>query len=338
MDVPVKITPSAESSGDAAEPVKSTSVNAGASRRDSTAPGEDIALSELDDLIASNLDEALQGNFESIDAVLDGVFDERAVLVQNADGSPVVPNTQREMTSVPPPKAAEPDSVAESSSSPTPAEHAVTPVPKATETPANIAAESAAESVAESLPPVAEAKPVTTAPIANSSPPPATPPAAAPEAVAAAAVAAVAEAPAVAAIGGGTSIASADGEPRPNHSETTEVSNSKKRFAQPSGVVLDGVRRLLAIVNSPLAKLPQHMRPMVDWVALTLLAWVPIVWLMALLNGPGHAAVETTPQESATTLDSQTDQRSESSAGASADSSAAARAALHEESHLGNRH
>ncbi|MCH8210031.1 MAG: hypothetical protein IIB99_01535 [Planctomycetes bacterium] len=42
---------------------------------------------------------------------------------------------------------------------------------------------------------------------------------------------------------------------------------------------------VLRRVNYPLRYVPQTMRPIVDWIALSLLFWVPIVWAIALLAG-----------------------------------------------------
>ena len=43
------------------------------------------------------------------------------------------------------------------------------------------------------------------------------------------------------------------------------------------------------MLNLPLRYVPPAMRPAVDWVALSLLVWVPIVWVMAL-TGLGSAS------------------------------------------------
>ena len=42
---------------------------------------------------------------------------------------------------------------------------------------------------------------------------------------------------------------------------------------------------VLRRVNYPLRHVPQKLRPIVDWIALSLLFWVPIVWVIALLAG-----------------------------------------------------
>lgn len=54
------------------------------------------------------MDQMLQGNFESIDAVLQGVFEEQAVLVQNPDGTAGAPTRQTALNEPPSPISAEP--------------------------------------------------------------------------------------------------------------------------------------------------------------------------------------------------------------------------------------
>jgi hypothetical protein len=43
--------------------------------------------------------------------------------------------------------------------------------------------------------------------------------------------------------------------------------------------------RALASLNHPLRLLPPKVRPLVDWVAISLVFWVPVVWAIALLAG-----------------------------------------------------
>lgn len=43
------------------------------------------------------------------------------------------------------------------------------------------------------------------------------------------------------------------------------------------------IRRILAFVNRPLSYVPLKARPIVDWVALSLLFWIPLVWIVALV-------------------------------------------------------
>ncbi|MCH8004911.1 MAG: hypothetical protein IH888_01620 [Planctomycetes bacterium] len=44
-----------------------------------------------------------------------------------------------------------------------------------------------------------------------------------------------------------------------------------------------GVGTLFEWVNYPIRFLPQSGRPVISWLALSLLFWAPIVWLIALL-------------------------------------------------------
>lgn len=57
------------------------------------------------------------------------------------------------------------------------------------------------------------------------------------------------------------------------------------RAAQP-------IVRLLMMMNLPLRKLPRSLRPLMNWAAVTLLLWVPIVWVLAVMNrgAPEHDA------------------------------------------------
>ena len=58
----------------------------------------------------------------------------------------------------------------------------------------------------------------------------------------------------------------------------------------------------LVIANYPLRFLPRSFRPAIDWIALSLLVWVPIVWIMVFaFGGEGSAkasspAIERSPQ------------------------------------------
>jgi hypothetical protein len=50
--------------------------------------------------------------------------------------------------------------------------------------------------------------------------------------------------------------------------------------------LLGRVIDVLVLANYPLRKIPTSVRPAVDWIALSLLAWVPIVWVLAVMLGP----------------------------------------------------
>jgi hypothetical protein len=53
-----------------------------------------------------------------------------------------------------------------------------------------------------------------------------------------------------------------------------------------------GVIGVLTIVNYPLRFVPQSQRPMVDWIALSLVGWVPVVWILVFTLGHKNAHVQ----------------------------------------------
>lgn len=56
----------------------------------------------------------------------------------------------------------------------------------------------------------------------------------------------------------------------------------RRRLAVAAGAVLDRIAGVLQVVNHPVRALPPSARVVVDWLALSLLLWVPIVWLIAV--------------------------------------------------------
>ncbi|MCH7846776.1 MAG: hypothetical protein IIB53_00310 [Planctomycetes bacterium] len=82
-----------------------------------------------------------------------------------------------------------------------------------------------------------------------------------------------------------------DDEEDPRASQTEELKEAAVaavRFARLHGALqrIEPVAvPVLRRVNYPLRYVPQTMRPIVDWIALSLLFWVPIVWAIALLAG-----------------------------------------------------
>ena len=78
-------------------------------------------------------------------------------------------------------------------------------------------------------------------------------------------------------------------DPRaPQTEELKEAAVAAVRFARLHGALqrIEPVAvPVLRRVNYPLRYVPQTMRPIVDWIALSLLFWVPIVWAIALLAG-----------------------------------------------------
>ncbi|MEE9130078.1 MAG: hypothetical protein V3T84_08675 [Phycisphaerales bacterium] len=80
-----------------------------------------------------------------------------------------------------------------------------------------------------------------------------------------------------------------DEDPRPSQTEELkEAAVAAARFARLHGALqrIEPVAvPVLRRVNYPLRYVPQTLRPIVDWIALSLLFWVPIVWAIALLAG-----------------------------------------------------
>lgn len=80
-----------------------------------------------------------------------------------------------------------------------------------------------------------------------------------------------------------------DEDPRaPQTEELKEAAVAAVRFARLHGALqrIEPVAvPVLRRVNYPLRYVPETLRPIVDWIALSLLFWVPIVWAIALLAG-----------------------------------------------------
>jgi hypothetical protein len=82
-----------------------------------------------------------------------------------------------------------------------------------------------------------------------------------------------------------------DDKEDPRASQTEELKEAAVatvRFARLHGALqrIEPVAvPVLRRVNYPLRYVPQNLRPIVDWIALSLLFWVPIVWAIALLAG-----------------------------------------------------
>jgi hypothetical protein len=80
-----------------------------------------------------------------------------------------------------------------------------------------------------------------------------------------------------------------DEDPRASQTEELkEAAVAAVRFARLHGALhrIEPIAvPVLRRVNYPLRYVPQTLRPIVDWIALSLLFWVPIVWAIALLAG-----------------------------------------------------
>ena len=207
--------------------------------------GEPQTLAELDQEIASSLDEALQSHTNTVESVLDTVFEERAAIVQQINRPlPVI----EEATPAPAPETpAMPVAAPQSTEqAPAPAEQSPTSI----EQPPAIADVEAAQPGLQPANALDEASAMKSAPVA-------TEPAAAPEPIQASASAAKQLRPA-------TSLA--------------RIKIVASRVARPAVP-------LLVVVNYPLRLVPQSMRSALDWIALTLLIWAPIVWIMVVALG-----------------------------------------------------
>ncbi|UCD74960.1 MAG: hypothetical protein JSV91_14380 [Phycisphaerales bacterium] len=228
------------------------------------ATGGEAALNALDEALADDVDHLLEGSFESVDEVLDGVFEEQAVLVQeDPDSAAVVPDR---------PPAAEAEPAGEAG-------------PKAAAAPDQDSPP--VEGVFETVEAVVEEE--ESEPLPESSPPPATENAQAPEA---------GEVKGGAERGGDHAPAETlqVDEPESGKSEADEPAPDlpPSRMTIRSQRLADRGARLwrhaepvlikaLTVANYPLRFLPEQVRPVVDWIALSLLFWVPIVWLIVLL-------------------------------------------------------
>ena len=71
-------------------------------------------------------------------------------------------------------------------------------------------------------------------------------------------------------------------EPGAAASEETPDAPEVVTRTPPWAIVRPAVIAALVGLNYPLRLLPDPLRQIVDWIALTLIFWVPIVWALAL--------------------------------------------------------
>lgn len=227
-------------------------------------PKANPALTKIDQAIAADADALLQGDFETIDAVLEGVFEEQAALVQMDDKSP----------------AANPRAMAASRAAAAPPQAPIAPRIEAPAPPVELSIPSAAEVAATAASAQSEEFSATPAeaefdPVAASQAEPAAP--------------AIAQTPAIAHARDESAAPAADGGGK-----------SKFKLAAPSLPIVPllkrGVVGVLMIINFPLRFVPASQRPMVDWIALSLLGWVPVVWVLVLTLGHRNAHVQASPE------------------------------------------
>jgi len=238
---------------------------------------EPRTLSELDQSLAANLDVLMEADYQSIETVLDGVFEEQAVLVQKLGEPPPPPPpepapvaAEAQPPHAPPMPAS--DVAAQASQPPAPVSaSSVEPAMASTLTSA-VAANEPAQAVA------APTKPEASEATANSAAPPK------------AAVLKLAESPSPEP----ARVVEKPQEPVPvperrQEAQASQASSIKSRMAS----LVDRAARpaigVLILMNYPLRFVPPKLRPAIDWIALSLLAWVPIVWIMVLMLGSSHS-------------------------------------------------
>jgi hypothetical protein len=243
-----------------------------AERSDSGAASAPADLASLDQQLSSDLDAMLQGNFDPIEKVLDEVFDEKAAIVQRVGSMPAEEYKSRQAAS---------EVVAAKRPAEPPAPAAVVPAEPVVEPPVMKAAVTPVDPSSSPRSPSSALQP--TQPnerTAHES--------AAPEAVARIE-------PTVASVETPTkrtrdvkhakTIAEPALVPEVAASSAAKPTAIAARFTLPQPVV-----RLLVMVNLPFRRVARSKRSLLDWAALTLLAWTPIVWVLVLLNrGPSHA-------------------------------------------------
>ncbi len=243
----------------------------------------DEALRRLDDELAEDVEDLLRGNFDTVSAVLDDSFDDRSAATARPEPGTepgTEPNPEREPGSEVASRGqtapsrrvgtglAEPEHAAQDSPGPVlPARSAgrgtggdsgrgaaagAEPLPEAV---FELMDPTAAEPVSQLLPDRPGFLPTGTSPVAEAEPEPETAPDPATPQSEAADERIEAPAPFPTARGAGN--------------------------AAPSGLQAILIE-VLAILGYPLRFVPPSVRPLVDWVALSLVFWVPIVWVIAL--------------------------------------------------------
>jgi len=76
-----------------------------------------------------------------------------------------------------------------------------------------------------------------------------------------------------------TSRVSASRDTRPSH-EPADTTVQPADAARGSPLLVQTLKAILQQVNYPLRLVPAGLRPVLDWTALSLMFWVPVVWLM----------------------------------------------------------
>ncbi len=246
-------------------------------------PERDLSLQEIDRALADDVDSLLNGDFEAVAEVLNDVFDEEAMIVEEPeeDPEPAMPQMVQDDPSAAPldDQPAPADGVGEPIEGEPPAPpvaespFAAQVAEPSTDSPRTEPATSVETSVAPGAPgtPGAPADSKTTSSSALSELLPTRAdsiPEPEPESAAAEKSSASEPEGAVEPV---TAVAEASGE--------IEAKDGAESVFSPIESV---ITRGLSCMNYPLRLLPPGVRPVVDWIALSLVFWVPIVWVIAL--------------------------------------------------------
>jgi len=241
-------------------------------REPASGSGEASALSQADQALAKDLDALMQGDFESIDAVLDGVFEEQAVLVQATEHTKAKTPKQMETESA---ASRETDQVHEAQ--PTvreaaPAAMAPTMIAPVSELTSAPHVEVAAKPTTAPPVPIAAAVPAVTAsaPISPSTPVSTTLAQAQP--MSAAIVADVATP-----ISTPIAVPPHATTPSPSPRRTIKIRINPTVITGPLGKI---AFQVLSLINLPMKFVPAKLKGAVDIVALSLVLWVPLAFIL----------------------------------------------------------
>lgn len=246
-------------------------------RADAVAPAlQPASIAQLDSALAADLDALLESDFQTIEAVLDGVFEEQAAMVQKLDEPPAPAPTATPPLAPPPSPASASTSPIETnpvSAAPIIADQRHVAPLGAAPPDLHIARRgdqaTAAAAIERHADQMADGAQQNTVPVAG------------PAASVQAAVAAPPEEPVRNPI--------APLAPLDERELRPELAAVRPRRPNPFkmllGVVAQPMVDVLAILNYPLRFVPPRLRPAVDWLAVSLMAWVPVVWIMVLVLG-----------------------------------------------------
>ncbi|MHC4414832.1 MAG: hypothetical protein ACYS0G_06065 [Planctomycetota bacterium] len=236
-------------------------VRAGA--REQASPDE-APLDEIDEAIAGEVESLLHGDYESVEEVLKGPPDEQAVRPDEPERSTGSDDLDGEgdhgwaQEQASPPSATLGDDAADAPSAEPPV------VPDEPEPSAFEPPDAPADASSPAQEPAAVAGPDD--PAQQMGPAATAPPASDPASETDAEIETVAAAPPSA------------GRPAPTADRKRKAGKSSMWSAAEPRVI-----RALERVNYPIRFLPHSARAVIDWIALSLIFWVPIVWLIALL-------------------------------------------------------